>query len=260
MNNSTTLISQLFSIRNQYGIKFSSQKMNLLNELYNKSIKSKKALRSYYDTLLFLIAYPDNKSIYRLALQSLQHLNSYIHSHENIRAGLFNSGITNTGLCAAFSFEIVKWLRKRYSENIKLNSFEADDGRIRYILSAVMPKVESEILQDANATWKSWLTRSMKKDEDILDRFIAVFDEADIRPEIRDELWNAIGINVEINFSFHTSLPDSLITPYFHRSLIKKKSARLERSANAAKVNFNEKEAEQIIECGRMILVRHLRE
>jgi hypothetical protein len=260
MNNSTTLISQLFSIRNQYGIKFSSQKMNLLNELYNKSVKSRKALRSYYDTLLFLIAYPDNKSIYRLALQSLQQLNSYIHSHENIRAGLFNSGITNTGLCAAFSFEIVKWLRKRYSENIKLNSFEADDGRIRYILSAVMPKVESEILQDANATWKSWLTRSMKKDEDILDRFIAVFDEADIRPEIRDELWNAIGINVEINFSFHTSLPDSLITPYFHRSLIKKKSARLERSANAVKVNFNEKEAEQIIECGRMILVRHLRE
>jgi len=39
-----------------------------------------------------------------------------------------------------------------------------------------------------------------KKDEDILDRFIAVFDEADIRPEIRDELWNAIAINVKMNF------------------------------------------------------------
>jgi hypothetical protein len=53
-----------------------------------------------------------------MALQSLQQLNSYIHSHENIRAGLFNSSITNTGLCAAFIFEIVKWLRKRYWENI----------------------------------------------------------------------------------------------------------------------------------------------
>ena len=40
-----------------------------------------------------------------------------------------------------------------------------------------------------------------------LDRLIAVFDEADIRPEIRDELWNAIGINVEINFPSHTCLP-----------------------------------------------------
>ena len=68
-----------------------------------------------------------------LLSQSLQQLNSYIQSHENIQAGLFNSGITNTGLCAAFSFEIVKWLRKSYSENIKLNSFEADDGRISNI-------------------------------------------------------------------------------------------------------------------------------
>ena len=60
----------------------------------------------------------------------------------------------------------------------------------------------------------------------MLDRLIAVFDEADIRPEIRDELWNAIGINVEINFSSHTRLPDSLITPYYHRSLVKKNSAK----------------------------------
>ncbi|HXL54852.1 MAG TPA: hypothetical protein VN958_01260, partial [Chitinophagaceae bacterium] len=147
--------------------------MNLLNELNTEPVKSKKALQSWYDTLLFLIAYPDNKSIYQLASQSLQHLNSYIKGHENIKAGLFNSGITNTRLCAAFSFEIVKWLRKKHPGDIKLSSFEADEEHIKYILSAVMPKVESEILQDANATWKSWLKRSLKKGEDILHRLIA---------------------------------------------------------------------------------------
>ena len=260
MNKSGSLISQLFSIRNRYGIKFSSQKLNLLNELSREPVKSKKALQLYYDTLLFLIAYPDNKSIYHLASQSLQHLDSYIQSHENIKAGLFNSGITNTQLCAAFSFEIVKWLRKKHPKNIKLSSFEADDGHIRSILSAVMPKVESEILQDANATWKSWLKRSLKKGEDILDRLIAVFDEADIRPEIRDELWNAIGINVEINFPSHTRLPDSLITPYYHRSLIKKNFIKQQSVVKPILVDLDESEAEQIIECGRMILVRHLRE
>jgi len=234
--------------------------MNLLNELNTEPVKSKKALQSWYDTLLFLIAYPDNKSIYQLASQSLQHLNSYIKGHENIKAGLFNSGITNTRLCAAFSFEIVKWLRKKHPGDIKLSSFEADEEHIKYILSAVMPKVESEILQDANATWKSWLKRSLKKGEDILHRLIAFFDEADIRPEIRDELWNAIGIDVEINFPSHTRLPDSLTTPYYHRSLIKKNSAKQQISVKPTGVDLNESEAEQIIECGRMILVRHLRE
>ena len=258
MNKSGPLISQLFSIRNRYG-KFSSQKLNLLNELSGQPVKSKKALQLYYDCLLFLIAYPDNKSIYQLASQSLQNLHVYIQSHENIQAGLYNSGITNTRLCAAFSFEIVKWLRKNNPENIKLSSFEADDGHIKSILSVVMPKVESEILQDANATWKSWLKRAMEKGEDILDQLIAVFDGTDIRPEVRDELWNAIGINVEINFSSHTRLPDSLIFPYYHRSLIKK-NIKQQSGVKPILISLDAIEAGQIIECGRMILVRHLRE
>jgi len=108
MNKSGSLISQLFSIRNRYR-KFSSQKLNLLKELKGKPVKSKKILQLYYDCLLFLIAYPDCKSIYQLASQSLQHLHVYIQSHDKIKSGLYNFGITNTRLCAAFSFEIVKW-------------------------------------------------------------------------------------------------------------------------------------------------------
>src|SRR5258706_8308712 len=102
MNKSGSLISQLFSIRNQYGIKFSSQKLDLLNEVSKEPIKNKKALQLFYDTLLFLIAYPDNKSIYNLASQSLHRLDSYILSHENIKTDLYNSGITNTPICAGF--------------------------------------------------------------------------------------------------------------------------------------------------------------
>jgi hypothetical protein len=241
--------------------------LNLLNELgglrgENVAIGRlpKKAIRSYYDTLLFLIAYPDNKSIYQLASQSLQQVSSFIESNENLKAGLYNSGITYTSLCAAFSFEIVKWLRKEHPGNIRLSRFEADDGHIKYIIASVLPKVESEILQDANATWRSWLKRSLKEGDDILDRLITVFDEADIRPEIRDELWNAIGIDVEINFPSHTRLPDSLFSPYYHRSLIKKNSIKQQQDPKPVRVEINESEAEQIIECGRMILIRHLRE
>ena len=115
-------------------------------------------------------------------------------------------------------------------------------------------------MQDANATWKSWLKRFLEKGEDILDRLIAVFDETDIRPEIRDELWNAIGINVEINFASPTRLPDSLISPYYHRSLVKKNLNKQQSGVKPILVDLDEREAGQIIECGRMILVRHLRE
>ena len=260
MNNSGSLISQLFSIRNRYGKKFSSQKIKLLDVLASVPIKNKKALRSYHGSLLFLIAYPDNKAIYDLAFQSLQQLHVYIQSQNRIKERLFNSGITNTKLIAAFSFEIVKWLRSKQPKDIRLSSFEAGDGQIQSTLSVVMPKVESEILQDGNAGWRSWLKKSMRKGEDLLDRLIAIFDETDIRPETRDELWNSLGINVEINFPSHDCLAGNLISPYYHRSLVKGNLTEQHRDVKPIQVHLDEGEAQHIIDCGRMILVRHFRE
>jgi hypothetical protein len=259
MNDSDQL-SKLFHIRNRYGFDFAAQKLNLLNELIAELPKSKKAVQAYYDTLLFLIAYPDNKSVYELANHSLNNLTTYIQSHEKIRSALFNSGITGSHLCGSFSFEIVKWLRKIYKKNITLDSFEAHDGQITSILSAVMPKVESEILQDANTTWKKWLKKSLRKGEDILDGVIAVFDQSDIRPEVKDELWIALGIFIEISFDRHTRLPDSLIKPYYHRSILKRNFTKEQTEVKPLAVKLSESESNHIIECGRMILVRHIRE
>jgi hypothetical protein len=73
-----------------------------------------------------------------------------------------------------------------------------------------MPRIESEILLDENENWKSWLKKSMSKGEEMLDRLIAIFNETDIRPEVRDELWEALGLNVEIKFSSHARIPASL--------------------------------------------------
>ena len=259
MSRTETLISQLFTIRNKYGKKFSKEKLKLISAIDGEGLKSKKALQSWYDILLFLLAYPDNASVYRASSQALQHLQWYVRSHEHLKDRLFNSGVTNTSLCAAFGFEIVKWLRKNHPNDIWLSSFEADGGQIQSILSVVMPKVESEILQDGNSDWKSWLKGTLKKGEDILDRLITIFDETEIRPEVKDELWNAIGINVEINFPTHLSLPQSLVTPYYHSSIIRKIRTRTS-DLKFKKISLTELEARQIIECGRMILVRHLRE
>jgi hypothetical protein len=260
MNRSGSLISQLFSIRNRYGKEFASQKLKLLAAIANKPLTSKGVFQTLYDTLLFLLAYPDNPAVYQSAGRSLNQLQVFIQSHENIRFRLYNSGITGTQVCAAFSFEIVKWVRINHPTDIRLNSFEADDAVVQSILSVVMPKVESEIFQDGNAGWRSWFKQSMKKGEDLLDRVIAVFDETDIRPEVKDELWNAMGLNVEIDFPVHDCLPVSLFDPYYHRSLIRKKLSHKQQEIKYKQVRVNEKEAEQIIDCSRMILIRHLRE
>ena len=260
MSRSGKLVSQLFSVRNSYGKEFPSQKFFLLKAIDKEKPTSKKDVQLYYSVLLFLIAYPDNRSVYTQATFSLQQLHLHIQAHKRLHDSLYNTGITNTQLCAAYSFEMVKWMRAIYKKNIRISSFEAGEAQIQFILSVVMPKVESEIMQDGNAEWRSWLKRSLTKGEDLLDRLIAVFDETDIRPEVKDELWSAIGINIEIDFTAPDILPDPLFIPYYHRSLIKKKNNRELKGIHPPKVHLKKDEAAQIIACGRMILVKHLRE
>jgi hypothetical protein len=123
-----------------------------------------------------------------------------------------------------------------------------------------MPKVESEILQDANAGWKEWLKKSRRPGDDLLDTLIAVFDQTDIRPEVKDELWNDLGINIVVNLIAHCALPQNLYEPYYHNTLIKKISYPSDKEPEPLKVKLTAADAEKIIECGRMILVRHIRE
>lgn len=260
MNKSTPSINQLHSIRNRYGKNYSFQKLKLLNALNTEEIKTKNALQSYHGCLQFLIAYPDNKDVYNNALRSLQQLQFYIKDHKKIRDGLFNSGITNTQLIAAFGFEIIRWLRAEYPENVRLSSIEADDSQVHAVLAVVMPRVESEVLLDGNSDWKSWLKKSMKKGEDLLDRLIALFNETDLRPGVKDELWNALVVNVEITLPLNDHLPGSLIFPYYHRSLLKKNFSDDASGQKPVPVQLDKTQANQIINCARMVLIRHFRE
>ncbi len=252
-------VTKLFSIRNQYGKDLAFSKLQLLNSISIKNIKGKKVAQVLNSALLFLQAYPDNKVIYKKTAELLSALNKYIGEKENLQYQLYNSGITKTAVCAAFGFEITKWLKKIKPYAVKFNSFESSDAQIQAFISVVMNKAESEIFQDGNAEWKGWLKKIRKPGEDILDQLIAIFESSIIRPEVKDEIWNAIGINVEIDLELHCCLPASLTKIFYHRALLRKE-LKSEPVTKPIAVKLCDAEAEQVIDCGRMILVRHLRE
>lgn len=258
MENTDKQLSRLFLLRNQYGKKASSEKIHLLDRINEKIPTGKKALLAYYDVLLFLIAYPDNKIIYTLANKSLQELEKHIDNKEALQYSLYNSGVTQSSLCAAFSFEIVKWLRLKHPADIRLVSLESADAQIRSILTVVMQKVETEKMQETKGAWRTWIEDSLQEGETLLDGFINIFENCTLRPEVKDELWNTIGINTEIDFSSHCSLSSKLVQLYFHRSIIRKVPKQVDFKPK--KVKLSAAEAEQIIESSRMILIRQLRE
>lgn len=259
MKKNEQLIQQLFSIRRTFGKQQAEEKIKLLKSILPTALKSKKSFQLYSDTLLFLVAYPDNKTVYTLANQLLHQLSAYTQANEKRQYSLYNTGITGTAVCAAYGFEIVKWLQSNYRANIRLDSFEASDGQIQAILSAMMSKLESEILQDSYYDWKEWIQRTLLPEENLLDGLLAIFENNDSRPEVKDELWTSIGVNIEISFATPGMLTGSLAIPYYHRSLIRKDIPHT-KAAKPLKVKLSQSEAIEIIDCSRMILVRHLRE
>ena len=259
MSTTNASTTKLFSIRNQYGKQTALEKLQLLSNINLKNIKNKKAAQTLYSALLFLQAYPDNKAVYQQAAQLSGSLKEQVNNNENLQYKLYNSGVTGTTICAAFSFEMTKWLRKTKPLSVKFNSFESDDEQIQSFISVVMDKAESEIFQDCNAEWKGWLKKLRKPGEDILDQMIAIFDCSNIRQEVKDEIWNVIGINVEINLVDNCRLPASLTKIFYHPSLIRKASKN-EPMPKPVAVKLTDTEAEQIIDCSKIILIRHLRE
>jgi len=259
MTDINAIVTKLFSLRNRFGKEAATVKLQLLSSINIKNIKRKKTAQTMHAVLLFLRAYPDSKAVYKQACELKIQLKDHVQQNEGLQHKLYNSGITGTNICAAFGFEMVKWFRKTRPSEIRFNSFEAGDALVQSFISGVMSRAESEIFQDGNAEWKSWLKKMRKPGEDILDQLIAIFDSSNIRPDVKDELWNAIGICVEIDLTSPCCLPASLIKNFYHRSLLRK-SVSKEPMLKPVAVKLNGAEAEQIIDCSRMILIRYLRE
>lgn len=260
MNSSASLLSQLYAIRNRFGKNLAAKKIRLLQALAKESSGNKTALHLYYDCLLFLLAYPDNKAVYDAASRCLLQQESRLQNNPAVKDRMFNSGISQTELCSSFSFELVKWFRTHHREQIRFDSFDADDGRIGSVLTVVLPRAESEIFQDGNENWRSWLAQTSKPGEELLDRLLAIFSDADISPFVRDELWASLGLNTVICFASCSRLPGTLTRIFYHRSLFKKNSIRVRQDIKPIQVNLTKEQAEQIIGCARTILAQHLRE
>ncbi len=253
-------IKKLFQIRNQFGNEFLIDKKQLLQSIDVKKLRSKKLIDVFYNTLLFIVAYPDNKIVYDLATAKLVELIECIKADSANEIRFFNSGLVGGLICSQFGFEMVKWLRNQFGNNVQIDSIAAPDSQVRYIITAMLPQIESEILEDENSTWKQWLSDFTDEGEDLLDSLINLFDQSTLRPEAKDELWNSLVIFVSFRFLGPCKLPDHLIVVNYHKTIVRKASLTVRSNDKIVKAKLKLSDAEKIIECARVVLVSQTRE
>ena len=199
-------LSQLILLRNKFGNDFQVEKKTLLLELKKQRKFKVSAFKKYHDVLLFLLAYPENKELYNLACSELQRLSDLLPSQSNLARQLYQFGICHTQCSGKFSYELIRWLKLAYKSQVQMDPIEVEDAKVISILNLVMPEISTEILQEGQVKWKSWLLGfRLKKSESLLEILLRIFGNSLLTPRLKELLWS--DLDIYINLKLNEALP-----------------------------------------------------
>ncbi len=226
------LIQELRSISNKISDADLNRKSELLNSLMIQKEFTSKDLINYHDNLLFLLAYPQNKTIYKLTLDALNlfenQLFSFIKKHKTMGLEELNgSGLSNTYLISSFGWDLTKHLAIHYKNQITIDTIDWECENGIDVLKLILPKAEQDILLLKEDSITNWFINLAGEGQSALEFLLNSLEDKFPDPEVREYFFLKLKVYVKISFS--QNLPsrthiNGLNHPVFYHetSLIKK--------------------------------------
>ncbi len=227
----STSLNTLYSAARKFDVHSSDNKRELLNKLANSSLRNAKEIISYHDCLLFLIAYPENEELLKLAKRELARLTGVVKTimegiDERKKQQLFGSGIAYSEFVAQFSLPLTLWIFETYANNIEIDSC---DGERDFLLDLL----EDHLLPgEANDSVNRRLSfsQNLKKikgnsDKSDLEFVLDCFDNYLLDSSQLDKLWYRLGIftlvRMNNRFLSRTTSRSFKRDSYYHNELIR---------------------------------------
>src|SRR6185295_9427935 len=136
---------ELHAIANKFGNP--SRKKEVLCEAMQTKVLSLELITQYHDTLLFLLAYPENEELFSLAKNALEKLTADLKNKKSSFAEKFNeSGIIHSKLVFSPSFDLLKRLNKLFPKQIYFDSSSATKETVSRIFKLILPVAEHETI------------------------------------------------------------------------------------------------------------------
>ena len=140
----------------QSGERAQNEKIALLNSVPDFHIGTAKEILIYHDTLLSMLAWPENKELGELAKKALNELinslKKIIPLDKVLETNLSLSGISGTEITGRFSYSITRWLVNEFGASIKLHSSEAEPETVKLFFRQMISSVEYEIISSKELT------------------------------------------------------------------------------------------------------------
>nr|MBK9652085.1 hypothetical protein [Bacteroidota bacterium] len=259
------LLQQIFVLRNKFSNNIEVEKLKLLTSLSQQENFTQKQMEHYFDLLLFLKAFADDKIIFTFCTKELERISLLIQAKKSLTIALTDSGIPNTNIAGIYSYELVKWLREKYPEQIKLDAIDADDGKVVSILTIVAGQVPTEILHEGHVKWQTWIRNfSISKSDDALTILIRLFEQSNLSSCLKEEMWSNLQLSIVVTLnsempsrSTQLSISDK---PFFHSALQKHFDNKKILNAFPKEIDLSENDKMQIIDVSKMTLLCYNRE
>jgi hypothetical protein len=199
------LIQELRSISNKISDADLNRKSELLNSLMIQKEFTSKDIINYHDTLLFLLAYPQNKNIYQLTQNAFSvfenqlflHLKKYKSKAIN---ELLGSGLSGTYLTSSFGFDLTKHLVLQYKNQISIDTIDWECENGIEILKLILPKCEQDILLLKEESITQWFIELAGEGQNALEFLLRSLEEKFPEPDVCEYFFLKLKVYVRIDF------------------------------------------------------------
>ncbi|MBK9732554.1 MAG: hypothetical protein IPO83_14970 [Chitinophagaceae bacterium] len=198
-------VKQLRSVSNRFGRTWAEQKALLLKKISSRPINEMQVLIAYHDCLLFLQAYPENKSLFQLSAIELERVSNSARSifengSQRNQKQLSGTGIAFTPVNVAFGFDLTAWLAHQFPEQISIFECGADKQIMKEILLLLLPETEREVFEKNDWSLEEFIALAKGKSPlSDLQWLTDLFRCRDFTPTLRDLLYDNLKIYITWN-------------------------------------------------------------
>jgi hypothetical protein len=178
-----------------------ARKRELLAALATARALRPGVLRRLHESLCFLQAYPDDRDILRRVDGLLARFSDRLKALSPRSLGLLHdSGIAGSTTEYPFGLPMSRWIAARLGAGADIAwAGVSDDERIAEALDLLVTPAERDAFSEGGVTVRQWLgTARARRALTDLQVLIEAFDRAPLEPELRDWLYECLGLPVRV--------------------------------------------------------------
>ncbi len=194
-------LNKLNSILTYFDKDASLLKLSLLQSLSQQKINKSSEIKTYHSCLLFLLAYPDNESIQKIADAEMQRQGEFIKNlSENKRLNLDRTGLSYTETVGTFSLAFCKWILNNYPNTASIHSFDEAGIHPKEILKNILPEMEFELLGNDSLNKINWLKAAcgLKNKSEQLKWLVSNIDAITGKTTLKEQLFESLKVYIKI--------------------------------------------------------------